>query len=239
LCTSHANVRRFGDLLRERTTHDVLVQGDADTGRLTRSFVEDETSVLVGTRSFWAGIDVPGVTCVLVAIDRIPFPNPSDPLHAARRDRAERNGLNAFAAVDVPTAALVLAQGAGRLLRTRDDRGVVAVLDPRLATRDYRKQLLAALPPFRRSIDLAEACAFLEHAAGAAGAADETGGNAPPARAADMVAVREAVACPECDAAPGERCHEPGGWVRAIPHPMRVDLYLLAGDGAGDVDPGS
>jgi ATP-dependent DNA helicase DinG len=165
LCTSHANVQRFADVLRDRTDHDVLAQGDADVGRLTRSFVDDETSVLVGTRSFWAGIDVPGVSCVLVVIDRIPFPSPGDPLHAARRERAERRGLNAFAAVDLPAAALVLAQGAGRLIRTRDDQGVVAVLDPRLAQRSYRAQLLEAMPPFKRSIDLTQVSEFLGHSA--------------------------------------------------------------------------
>jgi ATP-dependent DNA helicase DinG len=164
LCTSHANVRRFADLLRERTEHDVLCQGDAEVGRLIESFLEDETSVLVGTRSFWAGIDAPGVACVLVVIDRIPFPAPNEPLHAARRERAERLGLNAFAAVDLPRAALVLAQGAGGLLRSRTDRGVVAVLDPRLATRDYRKTLLSAIPPLRRSIDIEDACTFLTEA---------------------------------------------------------------------------
>jgi ATP-dependent DNA helicase DinG len=141
-----------------------LVQGDDDVGRLTRAFVDDETSVLVGTRSFWQGIDAPGVTCVLVVIDRIPFPSPGDPLHAARRQRAEDDGLNAFATVDLPAAALVLAQGAGRLLRGPGDRGVVAVLDPRLATRDYRSELLTAMPPLRRSVDLDETCAFLAEA---------------------------------------------------------------------------
>ena len=165
LCTSHANVARFSELLRTRTEHDVLAQGDAEVGRLVGAFLDDETSVLVGTRSFWAGIDVPGVACVLVVIDRIPFPAPNEPLHAARRERAERMGLNAFAAVDLPRAALVLAQGSGRLLRSRSDRGVVAVLDPRLATRDYRRVLLAGLPPLRRSVDLDVACAFLAEAA--------------------------------------------------------------------------
>jgi ATP-dependent DNA helicase DinG len=165
LCTSHANVRRFADVLRERTQHDVLRQGDAEVGRLIESFLGDETSVLVGTRSFWAGIDAPGVACVLVVIDRIPFPAPNEPLHAARRERAEALGRNAFVAVDIPRAALVLGQGAGRLLRSRTDRGVVAVLDSRLATREYRKALLSAMPPLRRSIDIEEAETFLTEAA--------------------------------------------------------------------------
>ncbi len=169
LCTSHANVAKLGEVLRARTDHHVLMQGDRDSGRLMKEFVEDETSVLVGTRSFWAGIDAAGASCVLVVIDKIPFPVPDEPLHAARRGRAQRAGLDAFVAVDLPVAALVLAQGAGRLIRTKDDRGVVAVLDPRLAKQGYRAQLLAAMPPLRRSIDLAEACTFLEEVAGTQG----------------------------------------------------------------------
>ena len=133
LCTSHANVKRFAEVLRERTDHDILEQGEREAGRLIEAFVDDEASVLVGTRSFWAGIDAAGAACVLVVIDRIPFPAPDEPLHAARRTRAEQRGVDAFAAVDLPVAALVLAQGAGRLLRRPTDRGVVAVLDPRLA----------------------------------------------------------------------------------------------------------
>jgi ATP-dependent DNA helicase DinG len=232
LCTSHANVKRFAEVLRERTTHDVLAQGESDVARLTQSFLEDETSVLVGTRSFWAGIDAPGVACVLVVIDRIPFPMPTDPLHAARRERAASNAGNAFSAVDVPTAALVLAQGAGRLLRTKDDRGVVAVLDPRLATRDYRKQLLAAMPPLRRSIDLEQACAFLEEAAAAM---------PRPARAkADddfsielNTVVRMAVACPQCHAPVGARCHDHEDRAMFAPHEARVLLARENGALAG------
>ena len=154
LCTSHANVAHFSEVLRTRTAHEVLVQGDADSGRLARAFLEDETSVLVGTRSFWGGIDAAGVACVLVVIDKIPFPVPDDPMHAARRARAQERGVDAFVAVDLPAAALVLAQGAGRLIRRRTDRGVVAVFDSRLANRQYKTQSArgdAALPPERRS----------------------------------------------------------------------------------------
>ena len=223
LCTSHANVRRFADLLRERTTHDVLAQGDADVGRLTRSFVEDEASVLVGTRSFWQGIDAPGVACVLVVIDRIPFPSPGDPLHAARQERAAGLGLNSFAVVDTPAAALVLAQGAGRLIRTRTDRGVVAVLDSRLATRDYRHQLLAAMPPFRRIVDLDEACAFLEHAAEHVPASQATVA-APPREVTeeDQVAIRNAVGCPDCGSQVARRCRDAEGYTLAFLHPGRI-----------------
>jgi ATP-dependent DNA helicase DinG len=227
LCTSHANVRRFADLLRERTDHDILAQGDADVGRLTRGFVEDETSVLVGTRSFWQGIDAPGVACVLVVIDRIPFPSPGDPLHAARRERAEAMELNAFGVIDLPAAALVLAQGAGRLLRTRDDHGVVAVLDSRLANRPYRAQLLTAMPPFKRSVDLDEACRFLERATADSTppppSADRLKAPAPVEHTGkDIFTVRDSTACPTCGAEPGKRCQDENGFTMAFLHPARM-----------------
>ncbi len=218
LCTSRANVERFAKLLRDETDHEVLAQGDADVGTLSRNFADDEESVLVGTRSFWAGIDTPGVSCVLVVIDRIPFPSPAEPLNAARRERAEAAGRNAFATIDLPEAALVLAQGAGRLIRRRDDKGVVAVLDARLATRDYRTQLLSAMPPFRRSVDLDDACAFLEAA---------TAHLPRPARepgaitTAEAMLVRGMVACPTCGAAIGDRCTDENGTM-AFPHDARV-----------------
>jgi ATP-dependent DNA helicase DinG len=232
LCTSHASVRRFADLLREETTHDVLAQGDADVGRLTRAFVEDETSVLVGTRSFWQGIDAPGVACVLVVIDRIPFPSPGDPLHAARRDRATALGMNAFGVVDLPAAALVLAQGAGRLIRTRADRGVVAVLDSRLANKDYRHQLLAAMPPFRRIVDLDEACAFLEDAAGAGRAASVEVLVEPIVELSevDSIAVRNSVSCPECGSEVARRCRDSEGYTLAFLHPARIAAAAAAED---------
>ena len=169
LCTSRANVEHFSTILRDADLGDgfegeILVQGESAPADLTRRFLADEHSVLVGTRTFWAGIDAPGAACVLVVIDRIPFPVPSEPLHAARREHAEADGHDAFHAVDIPAAALTLAQGSGRLLRRRTDRGVVAVLDPRLATRNYRRVLLDAMPPFRRTVDLADACEALRAA---------------------------------------------------------------------------
>jgi len=218
LCTSRANVDRFAQLLRDETDHDVLAQGDADVGTLSRTFAEDEASVLVGTRSFWAGIDTPGVSCVLVVIDRIPFPSPGEPLNAARRGRAEAAGDNAFATVDLPEAALVLAQGAGRLIRRRDDKGVVAVLDARLATRDYRRQLLSAMPPFRRSIDLDEACTFLEAATAHLPHREHAPGKVT---AEEAVLVRGLIACPACGAAIGDRCIDANGTM-AFPHEARV-----------------
>jgi len=103
-------------------------------------------------------MDAPGPACNLVIIDRIPFPHRNDPLVAARRSRVPGNP---FAAVDLPEAALLLAQGAGRLIRTVSDRGVVAVLDSRLANASYRQALLATMPPLRRVIDLGEVCELL------------------------------------------------------------------------------
>ena len=111
---------------------------------------------------FWQGVDIPGRALSLVTIDRLPFPRPDDPLLQARRDRAGAGA--AFRLVDLPRAATLLAQGAGRLIRTAEDRGVVAVLDPRLATASYRGVLLSMLPPMRRSVDRSEVESFLRRA---------------------------------------------------------------------------
>ena len=146
----------------------MLVQGESSRAALLEQFGAAPASCLVATRSFWMGVDVPGPSCVLVVIDRIPFARPDDPHVQARREAADRDGGSGFRDVDLPAAALVLAQGAGRLIRTRSDRGVVAVLDRRLATAGYRNVLLDALPPMRRVIDPAVARDFLAECAGAA-----------------------------------------------------------------------
>jgi ATP-dependent DNA helicase DinG len=161
LCTSRAAVTRLSAVLRDRGDHPVLVQGEGSRSALLQQFGADERSVLVATRSFWMGVDVPGPSCVLVVIDRLPFQRPDDPLAVARRAAAERAGGNGFRDVDLPAAALVLAQGTGRLIRSRQDRGVVAVLDRRLATAGYRDALLDALPPMRRVVDPEVVRAFL------------------------------------------------------------------------------
>ena len=181
---------------------------------------------------------VPGVSLSLVTIDKIPFPVPDEPLHAARRSRAQARGVDAFVAVDLPAAALVLAQGAGRLIRTRDDRGVVAVLDPRLAKQSYRAQLLAAMPPLRRSIDLAETCAFLEEVSGtspsAANPLVEPADVAPSALRRDLEVeasfmLRHLVACTVCDAAVGVRCQDETG-TSAYVHEARVRAATASTD---------
>ncbi len=127
----------------------VLVQKRGDSvADLVSRFAAEPRSVLLGTLSLWQGVDVPGEACHLVVIDRIPFPRPDDPLVAARSKFAEEHGGNGFTSVSVPRAALLLAQGVGRLIRSSTDRGVVAVLDPRLATARYGDYLRRSLPPF-------------------------------------------------------------------------------------------
>lgn len=163
LCTGTANVGRFATLLRGRLDISVLAQGEGPRAALASRFRSDETSVLVGTRSFWEGIDAPGRACVLVVIDKLPFPTPADPLLAARRERIEAAGGSGWRSVDLPAAALTLSQGVGRLIRGPHDRGVVAVLDVRLAENryGYRTVLLDALPPMRRCVDPDEVARFL------------------------------------------------------------------------------
>lgn len=140
--------------IRERLPHlTTLVQGEAQLPELARQFVSDPHTCLFGTLSLWQGIDVPGDTCQLVLIDRIPFPRPDDPLMSARQRAADRSGGNGFMQVAATHAALLLAQGAGRLIRTAEDRGVVAVLDPRLITARYGGFLRASLPPMWTTTD--------------------------------------------------------------------------------------
>jgi len=131
----------------------LLCQGDDATMLLVRRFADDEATSLFGTLSLWQGVDVPGRSLSCVIIDRIPFPRPDDPLVAARQRAADSRGGNGFLTVSATHAALLLAQGAGRLLRGMGDRGVVAVLDPRLATARYGGFLRASLPPFWQTDD--------------------------------------------------------------------------------------
>jgi len=147
--------------LREHVDTPVLCQGDDGLAELGRRFHEHPTTSLVGTLSLWQGIDVPGTTCQLVVIDRIPFPRPDDPLASARQRAVDEAGGNGFMAVSATHAGLLLAQGSGRLIRTLVDRGVVAVLDPRLATARYRDFLLRSLPPMWRTTDREVALAAL------------------------------------------------------------------------------
>ncbi len=141
------------EAMRERLDVPVLCQGEDQLPTLVRAFLDDERACLFGTLSLWQGVDVPGATCQLVLIDRIPFPRPDDPIRSARAQAVDAAGGNGFMAVSASHAALLLAQGAGRLIRTTTDRGVVAILDPRLATARYGDYLVRSLPPFWRTTD--------------------------------------------------------------------------------------
>lgn len=161
LFTSRAAMERTADALAARGGYEVLVQDRLARPELLARFRAGPGSALFATQGFWQGVDLPGRLCRLVAIDRIPFPRPTDPLVAARRAAATARRENDFAAVDLPAAATLLAQGAGRLIRTTTDAGVVAVFDRRLATKSYRQTLLATLPPLRRTVDRAHMVAVL------------------------------------------------------------------------------
>jgi ATP-dependent DNA helicase DinG len=134
----------------------IITQKRGDVvGPLVARFAKDETSVLLGTMSLWQGVDVPGNSCILVAIDRIPFPRPDEPVMSARASQADAAGGSGFMQVSLPRAALLLAQGTGRLIRSVDDRGVVAILDSRILTKRYGSVLLNSMPPLWRTSDTA------------------------------------------------------------------------------------
>jgi ATP-dependent DNA helicase DinG len=171
LFSSMRAAKQAAGALRERISQPLLCQGDDLTAQLVRQFAEDEPTCLFGTLSLWQGVDVPGSSLQLVVIDRIPFPRPDDPLASARQRAVAAHGGNGFMTVAASHAALLLAQGAGRLLRTMTDRGVVAVLDPRLVTARYGDFLRASLPPFWTTTDPSLVRAALRRLAAASSAA--------------------------------------------------------------------
>ncbi len=149
LCTSYANMRWFGDQLREELGYTVLIQGETTRTELLRQFREETSSVLVATASFWEGIDVPGESLSCVLIDRIPFSPPNEPIHEARSERIDRiaGKGKSFMQYQVPRAAISLRQGVGRLIRSTEDRGVVILLDERVRTKRYGHIFVGSLPP--------------------------------------------------------------------------------------------
>ncbi|WP_420888477.1 ATP-dependent DNA helicase [Cellulosimicrobium cellulans] len=153
------------EAMRERLDVPVLCQGDDQLPTLVREFAEDPATCLFGTLSLWQGVDVPGPSCQLVLIDRIPFPRPDDPVKSARARAVEAAGGNGFMQVSATHAALLLAQGAGRLVRSTADRGVVAVLDPRLVTARYGSFLTRSMPGFWQTTDRDVATAALRRLA--------------------------------------------------------------------------
>ena len=146
LFTSHRAMQRTYELLRPRLKHPVMMQGERSKHLLAEAFRQTVGSVLFATQSFWEGVDVPGEALSLVVIDKLPFEPPDDPVVVARSRRLEEEGQDPFARYQVPRAALSLAQGFGRLIRTRTDRGIVALLDRRASTRGYGRQVLSSLP---------------------------------------------------------------------------------------------
>jgi len=149
LFSSRRAAERAGEVLRAETDLEILVQGEESLPLLVKRFRAEPTSCLLGVMSLWQGVDVPGDACQLVVIDRLPFPRPDEPLAAARSAAVDAAGGSGFAAVSVPIAAVRLAQGVGRLIRSLSDRGVVAVLDSRLETaRGYGPFMRRTLPPF-------------------------------------------------------------------------------------------
>ena len=163
LFTSWGNLDRVGRVLGTACPFPVLrQQRGGGHAALLNSFRETPNAVLLGVRSFWEGVDVPGDALTLLVIDKLPFPVPSDPLHRARAERAEEATGDGFANYSVPQAALTLKQGLGRLIRTQQDVGLAAVLDSRLVRMAYGRRLLRSLPPFPLITGLDEATGFLE-----------------------------------------------------------------------------
>jgi ATP-dependent DNA helicase DinG len=160
LCTSVRSMRAIASALHGRTPLPPLLQGDAPKLMLLRRFRADKNAVLVATMSFWEGVDVPGNALRLVVIDKIPFAVPTDPVVAARCTALHQAGENPFMAYSVPQAAITLKQGFGRLVRSRTDRGIVAILDRRVRTRGYGGVLLASLPPAERTDRIEDVAAF-------------------------------------------------------------------------------
>jgi ATP-dependent DNA helicase DinG len=155
-------MKLLAERMRPRLRHEVLVQGQAPKGLLLDRFRDVEDAVLFATASFWEGVDVPGRALRLVIIDKLPFDVPTDPLVVARCERLRELGEQPFMGYLVPSAALALKQGFGRLIRSRRDRGIVAVLDSRIVHRGYGRAFLESLPDATRCSTLAEVERFWE-----------------------------------------------------------------------------
>jgi len=165
LFTSHRMLQQMATILRERLDREILVQGESGKTELLDTFTKQGNAVLLGTSSFWEGVDVRGEALKCVIIDKLPFASPDDPLLNARVEDARLRGVDAFSTIQLPQAIIALKQGAGRLIRDKDDSGVLIVCDSRLVTRQYGKQFLSSLPAMSRTRDLNEALNFLAQVA--------------------------------------------------------------------------
>ncbi|HEC28024.1 MAG TPA: ATP-dependent DNA helicase [Gammaproteobacteria bacterium] len=162
LFTSHRALRQAEKLLDGRLDYPVYVQGDTPRDLLLESFRDDGNAVLLGTSSFWEGVDVRGSALSLVIIDKLPFASPGDPVLQARIELIKKNGRNAFFDFQLPNAVIVLKQGVGRLIRDVSDKGVMVICDPRLVSKSYGKVFLKSLPPMKRVVDTSKVKEFLE-----------------------------------------------------------------------------
>jgi ATP-dependent DNA helicase DinG len=167
LFTSHRMLKAVYDRLWGRCDYPLFVQGEMPNGRLVEAFVASGEGVLLGTSSFWEGVDVPGSALSCVIMDKLPFASPDSPLQRAREDDTRKAGGDAFRQISLPQAQIRLKQGFGRLLRTASDRGVVAILDNRLWTKGYGREMMADLPPCPRTDRFADVQAFFAAEKGA------------------------------------------------------------------------
>ncbi|RRN45621.1 ATP-dependent DNA helicase [Lautropia dentalis] len=164
LCTTLRAMRQIAEQLRREAGDDIdiLMQGEAPRHELMKQFREAEAAVLVGSAGFWEGVDIAGEKLSLVIIDKLPFAPPDDPIYRARSQALQRAGQHPFRELSLPQAMLALKQGAGRLIRTETDHGLLVICDERLRSRSYGAQILASLPPFKRLESFAEALDFLK-----------------------------------------------------------------------------
>jgi ATP-dependent DNA helicase DinG len=165
LCTSLRAMREVHSLLKDAfetngLEYPLLMQGDSSRTELLERFRKLGNAVLVGSQSFWEGVDVRGEALSAVIIDKLPFAPPDDPVLAARIDKMNSEGKNAFMEYQLPYAVITLKQGAGRLIRDEADRGVLMICDPRLISKHYGKRIWQSLPPFKRTRELADVEAF-------------------------------------------------------------------------------
>jgi ATP-dependent DNA helicase DinG len=165
LFTSHRALQRAAQLLREKwadeTPYNLYVQGEAPRERLLKEFRDDGHGVLLGTTSFWEGVDVKGEALRLVIIEKLPFASPDDPIVKARIDHLQSTGGNAFRDYQLPEAALALKQGVGRLIRSEEDYGAVVICDPRLVGKNYGRVFINALPAMPVTRESGEVARFL------------------------------------------------------------------------------